>query len=454
VAAAAVFTATLTAAADGDNFFFDYAVFQNPPFEKARVEVYFAVPLESLAASSNAAGDAVYVFNVGASLVPVDGGPPAAEKVVSRTATVAAGDAGKSPLTVGQILLEARPGEYTLRVGWGDVLAGRSSVAERVIILTAPPAAGVFVSAVELAGTAAAVDADGGEFYKNGFYVVPNPTKVIDDREPTLTAYYEIYRLPADADTAVTVVYDIAQPNGRRVLETTRSFAASGPNVARAETFDITGLGPGRYVLTARVVDAAGVELATVAKDFVIYHGYRPDGSNAAALFTPYSQEDETRIRKEIGLIAGEDELAAFDALPPEEKPIFVDNFWARRDPDKDTPENEFKNEFYKLYRYAEDRFRTPFRDGVDTDRGRIYMRFGPPDEILTNPMGSRSETGIDLSAWSSEPFEAWEYYRAGGVDSQYVMFVFVDRNGDGDYDLDSSTLAGYGTLIRPNRGG
>jgi len=97
----------------------------------------------------------------------------------------------------------------------------------------------------------------------------------------------------------------------------------------------------------------------------------------------------------------------------------------------------------------VEERYRTPFRDGVDTDRGRVYMKFGAPDEIITNPMGARSETGIDYSAWSSDPFEAWEYFKSGGVDNQYIFFVFVDRNGDGDYDLDSSSVPGYGKLIR-----
>jgi hypothetical protein len=82
---------------------------------------------------------------------------------------------------------------------------------------------------------------------------------------------------------------------------------------------------------------------------------------------------------------------------------------------------------------------------------GRIYLKHGEPDEVLRSPMGMRSEVSINTSTWQSKPFEAWEYFTTGGVDTQYVLFVFIDSEGDGSFDLDASTVPGYGRLIRKN---
>jgi GWxTD domain-containing protein len=195
--------------------------------------------------------------------------------------------------------------------------------------------------------------------------------------------------------------------------------------------------------------DRAGTELAEARKRFIVYHKYSEEESaEIKGKFIPYSLEEEKQIRREISLIASEAEMAAFDALPPEEKPIFIENFWQRRDPDPETPTNEFKNTFYERYYYVQQRYSIPFRDGVDTDMGRIYLMYGEPDQVLSSPMGLRSEVDIGSSTWQSEPFEAWEYFEPGGTKSQYILFVFLDFDGDGDYEIDSSTVPGYGRPI------
>ena len=120
----------------------------------------------------------------------------------------------------------------------------------------------------------------------------------------------------------------------------------------------------------------------------------------------------------------------------PEEKDAFIEQFWFRRDPSPETAENEFKVEHYRRILYANERF-TAGIPGWRTDRGRIYIKFGPPDRLETNPAGGsyerpRSEGGGHTSV---APFEIWEYRRIEGAGDDIVL-EFVDDKGGGLYEL------------------
>jgi len=435
-------------AAKGD-FYFDYGAFYPPASDKVCLSVFYAVPLNRLTPTRTAEGAVLYRFNVGARLERIADGTVVANVIDTRSDVIAGTDEYQTPLSIGELKLEALPGEYNLNMGIGDLVAGEPSVDTVKVVLPAAPAAGPYLSDVEIANAVAPADPEENvEFVKSGFNVLPNPTKIVSDREPSMSIYLEVYRIPEGSD--YTLLFEIAQTNGRRFFTLERPLGDSTGDIARVETLDITGIPPGPYQLNVKLFDQERRELYGVTKGFAIYHEYGAD--ELAALrgkFMPYSLEEEKQVRREIALVATPSELAAYDVLPAEEKPIFVDNFWTRRDPDKNTPENEFKNAFYARYRYAQAHFSTPFREGIDTDRGRIYLKFGEPDNIQHSPMGTESESGFEGSSWQSEPFEGWEYNKTGGIDNQYILFVFIDSNGDGNYELDSSTVPGYGRPIR-----
>ena len=120
----------------------------------------------------------------------------------------------------------------------------------------------------------------------------------------------------------------------------------------------------------------------------------------------------------------------------PEERDQFIEQFWLRRDPDPQTAENEFKIEHYRRILYANEKF-TAGIPGWRTDRGRIYIKFGPPDRYETNPAGGsyerpRAEGGGHTSV---APFEIWEYRRIEGAGDDIVL-EFVDDRGGGLYEL------------------
>ncbi len=112
-------------------------------------------------------------------------------------------------------------------------------------------------------------------------------------------------------------------------------------------------------------------------------------------------------------------ERKIFLELPDSEKDAFIDEFWTRRDPDPDTAENEFKMEYFDRLEEAERLFTGEGRPGWLTDRGRIYILFGPPLDRITNTIG-RSETERCSEVW---------YYGNFPV-------VFRDQNCSGQFQL------------------
>jgi GWxTD domain-containing protein len=121
------------------------------------------------------------------------------------------------------------------------------------------------------------------------------------------------------------------------------------------------------------------------------------------------------------------EERAAFVRLASdEERKQFIEQFWLRRDPTPDTSENEYMVEHYRRIAYANQRFAWAGSAGWKTDRGRVYIVYGPPDEVESHPSG-----GQDVSA----PWEAWRYRFLEGVGSD-LIFKFIDRHGTREYRL------------------
>jgi GWxTD domain-containing protein len=93
-------------------------------------------------------------------------------------------------------------------------------------------------------------------------------------------------------------------------------------------------------------------------------------------------------LDEDVSYIITDEERKAFKTLKTdEERDQFIEQFWLRRDPDPDTPENEYKEEYYQRIQYANEKFSSGI-PGWRTDRGRIYVKFGKPDEIESHPSG------------------------------------------------------------------
>ena len=145
-------------------------------------------------------------------------------------------------------------------------------------------------------------------------------------------------------------------------------------------------------------------------------------------------------LNEDVRWIITPEELTAFKQLSnDEERDQFIEQFWLRRDPTPDTEENEFKEEHYRRIAYANEHFAAG-KAGWRTDRGRIYIVFGPPDEIDAHPSGGDYQRPLEEGGGetSTYPFEVWRYrYIEGlGSHSQEVMIEFVDTCMCGDYHM------------------
>ncbi len=140
---------------------------------------------------------------------------------------------------------------------------------------------------------------------------------------------------------------------------------------------------------------------------------------------------------QDVAYIITDEERQAFNRLQTdEEREQFIEQFWMRRDPTPDTVENEFKEEHYRRIAYANERFASGIA-GWRTDRGRIYITFGPPDEIEAYPTGTHYQRPLEQGGGQtiSYPFEKWRYRYIEDIGTD-VVFEFVDRSQSGEYRL------------------
>ena len=142
-------------------------------------------------------------------------------------------------------------------------------------------------------------------------------------------------------------------------------------------------------------------------------------------------------LDKDVTYIITDEERKAFKKLATDdERERFIEEFWRRRDPDPDTDENEFKEEYYERIAYANEHFASGI-PGWKSDRGRIWIMYGKPDGRETHPMGGSYDRPSYEGGGSTStyPFETWFYRYLPGVGSG-IEIEFVDPTGSGEYRL------------------
>ncbi len=142
-------------------------------------------------------------------------------------------------------------------------------------------------------------------------------------------------------------------------------------------------------------------------------------------------------LEQDVVYIISDEERYVFAQLTtPEEKEQFIEQFWVRRDPDPSTAENEFKAEHYRRIAYANEWF-TSGRAGWKTDRGRVYILWGPPDQVFKRPAGGTYDRPMHEGGGTTAvfPFEQWNYHYLEGI-GEDVELEFVDPTYSGEYRL------------------
>jgi len=161
-------------------------------------------------------------------------------------------------------------------------------------------------------------------------------------------------------------------------------------------------------------------------------------------------------LEEDVVYIITDEERRAFKNLQTdEEREQFIEQFWLRRDPTPDTVENEYKEEHYRRIAYANERFASGI-PGWKTDRGRIYITFGPPDEIESHPSGGTYQRPWEEGGGttSTYPFEKWRYRYLEGVGMQTdIVIEFVDKSMTGEYRMTMDPSEKDALLMVPGAG-
>ncbi len=159
-------------------------------------------------------------------------------------------------------------------------------------------------------------------------------------------------------------------------------------------------------------------------------------------------------LDEDVRWIITDEELSAFKKLTTNaERDQFIEAFWQRRDPTPDTAENEYKEEHYRRIAYANEHFAAGI-PGWRTDRGRIYIMYGPPTSIDAHPMGGPYQRPAEEGGGQTEtfPFEVWRYRYLEGI-GQEIEIEFVDDCGCGAYEMTLDRSKKDALLHVPNAG-
>lgn len=293
----------------------------------------------------------------------------------------------------------------------------------------------IALSDVELCTSILPIERDStNRFYKNTFEVKANPTRMFGLHQPALFYYLETYNLQTKKSDTYFTKAIITNAIGKEIINHEKVRRRVNESNVDVGMMKVNALRSGVYTFTYVVIDSVDNSQYSSSKKFFIYNPSLPNDTltNPSATnvdASEYATMSEVELDKEneqSRYVATKNEIDQYKKLvgiDAKRKAMF--EFWMLRDEDRTTPENEMKQEYFKRIAFANSQYKTGFREGWKTDRGRVYIVYGTPDEV------ERHANELDV-----KPYEVWFYNSIQGG----VQFIFGDRTGFSDYILLHST--------------
>lgn len=337
-----------------------------------------------------------------------------------------------------KLVLFARPGVYSVRLTVIDVVSKHSGTVFLDRINVEPAVAGrIALGGPMLAYRATQVEDTttvNMRLVRNRFYVLPNPVGVFSTKDTIAYCYGEVYNLLAvESDTGdfrLTLELLTTSDSLLRPI-TSRVARQEGESVAFGEPVDIRNWLPGGYHMRVIAEDLTNGQADSSTIPFAIVSPAVIPAEGSGIAGDPY---EELSLKERVSLVwylLTPEQRATVEKLAVQGKQTFLAQYWAEHDANPSTPLNESRVEMVERLRYANERFslNETKDDGWLTDRGRIYMTFGPWDEIDDRSMPVGGEPA----------YQVW-YYRSV---KEGKVFVFVDPNNNHDYRLVHSNVYG-----------
>ena len=382
-------------------------------------------------------------------------------------------------MTVVQVLqsrVSVPPGKYRVTVTLEDLNARKKTLLSYILRRRKSGKADLAVDSREFrAGELALSDLEfarslrhttEGVFQKSSYEVVPNAERRYGVMLSEMGVFFEVYDLrDAATEDSLLATYSIVNRDGLTVFANRAPMALHGARFGATALFDIASLSSGSYSLAVEVSGRDGVVLASTGRRFDVVWSALSVG-----------KYDSERL-EDMAYVFTEKEMKEFKALSLGDQEKYLVDFWARLDPTPETRDNEAMNEHYRRVAYADAHFGIASARGAVTDRGKIYIKYGPADDVQsffsdyefirdkqeiegesvpTDPfarVGLRaSQQSDDASADQrggsmvhGKPYETWTYDGPGNPvrrlservpTSARLRFMFADERGIGDYKL------------------
>ena len=303
------------------------------------------------------------------------------------------------------------------------------------------PSDSLTMSEIELASSITR-SVEGSEFNKNTLCVIPNPSNTYNVTMPMIYYYAEIYNLPFnEADPREYIVKSYLTDKNNDIIKNLPDKVQTipGESAVVVNGVNIVTLPTDIYFLNVEVQDKMTNQIIKRQKRFTFQKPEPIDTSsqdmitaveNKSSIDLVYSGMSETDLNQEFEMvkyIAKSEEKEIFKSLNTEGKKSFLTNFWKRRSKEHPEFSGNFKEDYFERINSANTYFSSGKIAGWKTDRGRVLLTYGNPNEL------DRYYMEVD-----KKPYEIWTYHNLEGG----VIFIFADLQGFGDFELIHSTFS------------
>ena len=397
--------AVLLALTGALNFSADWSAFRAGG-DSSRVEFFYTIPYDELLYTQTDSG-LVAQFNVQLEMTGLDNNFQETGTILKQARIRSFQEAMQAQRSfVDGFSVTASAGTYRFRIAVAETSSVGSTAGTREDTLRLRGFnAGLALSSLQV-GSSALTDTVTG-----AVSVIPNPSHRFPDKGlEALYVYYEGYNLSPDSDFYRVKAAIIRNRGGKPdTVVKTQPLARPkhGTSAAYALGVSTAGVEPGAYTLALELTDVAANQSVTTSRGFVI-------GSNEPERAAVGSSLDslsplEQRYYDQIQYLATAKQVAYYRALSDSGKQAYLAKFWGTRN----------LAEFSRRMETADGRFRQAKTPGINTDRGRVYVKYGEPDAIEQKVVEAETR-----------PREYWHYYGTGYV------FIFIDIRGDANYRL------------------
>lgn len=238
-------------------------------------------------------------------------------------------------------------------------------------------------------------------YYDN---ILPWPNRVYGEKEGPIVIYFCLYSQAPETLYVKTALLEVK--NRKSIWTETKKYTTDFKAEARS-VIPVDSLSDGNYILNLKMFNRNDFPLAE--------NEYKVIVRNPSTL----SKGDYEEKISQVEYIARRGEIDTLRKASPELRDSLWKAFWKSHDPTPETEKNEFRETYYEKINYANQHFGSTVNPGWKTDMGRIFIKYGQPDEVEKHP--------FDID---SRPFEIWYYYQLG------FKLIFKDEHGFGDYKL------------------